>query len=91
MVGKLFRAVAPTRKDELQAAMDQWLEARDSFHGESNNGVGVLSGFMEAHRRLLCAFDNGWACDDTELLCAAYHAFLRVLVRNRERALSPIN
>jgi hypothetical protein len=76
-------------EQEMHQAVERWLQARDTFHGDAGNGVGVLSDFMEAHRRLLSAFDDGWSGSDTELLCAAYRAFLRVLVRSRELGITP--
>ena len=77
--------MAPTHEQALQQAIEQWLQARETFHGEGNNGIGVLDGFWEAHRRLLAAFTAGWAGDDTNLLYDAYHNFLRALVQNHER------
>jgi len=75
-----------TPEEELREAMEQWLYARDTFHGERSNGVGVLSGFMEAHRRLLSAFDDGWSGGDTKLLSDGYHRFLKALVQSRKCA-----
>lgn len=63
--------------------MAQWLQAHDTFHGHAGNGVGVVSDFMEAHRRLLAAFDDGWWGNDTKLLCDGYHEFLKALVHSR--------
>jgi len=78
-------SMTPTLEQELQQAIEQWLAARDTFHGEGNNGIGTLDGFWEAHRRLLVAFTSGWPGDDTKLLYDAYHNFLQELVHNHER------
>ena len=75
--------MAPTLAQELQQAIDQWLAARETFHG--GNGIGTLDEFWEAHRRLLAAFTSGWPSDDTKMLYDAYHSFLRELVHNHER------
>jgi len=76
-----------TPEEELQEAAAQWLHARNNFHGEGSNGLGVLDGYWEAHRRLLAAFTTaGWASDDTKLIYDAYHKFLRVLVHSHEHA-----
>ncbi len=76
--------MALTPDQELHQAIEQWLSARETFHGEGN-GIGILDGFWEAHRRLLAAFTAGWPDDDTKLLDDAYHHFLRELVHHNER------
>jgi len=78
----LVRMVAPLEQ-ELQQAIEQWLTARETFHG--GNGIGTLDEFWEAHRRLLVAFTSGWPGDDTKILYDAYHNFLRELVHSHER------
>jgi hypothetical protein len=78
----LVRMVAPLEQ-ELQQAIEQWLTARETFHG--GNGIGTLDEFWEAHRRLLVAFTSGWPGDDTKILYDAYHNFLRELVHTHER------
>jgi hypothetical protein len=55
--------MSPTPEQELRQAIEQWLAARETFHGEGNNGIGTLDGFWEAHRRLLAAFTAGWEGD----------------------------
>ena len=75
--------MAPPLEQELQQAIEQWLTARETFHG--GNGIGTLDEFWEAHRRLLVAFTSGWPGDDTKLLDGAYHSFLRELVHSHER------
>ena len=74
--------VAPTDEQELQQAIEQWLHARDHFHG--GNGIGGLDEFWESHRRLVAAFTAGWR-GDQELSSDAYDNFLRALVQDHER------
>ena len=76
-------SMAPTLEQELQQAIEQWLTARETFHG--GNGIGTLDEFWEAHRRLLVAFTSGWPGDDTKILYDAYHNFLHELVHSHER------
>lgn len=74
--------MAPTPEQELQLAIEQWLHARDHFHG--GNGIGTLDEFWDAHRRLVVAFTAGWS-GDQKLFSEAYHNFLRALVQGYER------
>jgi len=75
--------MAPPLEQELQQAIEQWLHARDHFHG--GNGIGVLDSYWDADRCLLTAFATGWECDET-LLADSYHHFRKRLVEDHERA-----
>jgi len=75
-----------TPEKEMQHACDQWLEAREPFHG--GRGIHGLGAYREANRRLLAAFVSDWTCDDPKLLSDAYCSFQKALVEGCERRFS---
>jgi hypothetical protein len=70
-----------TAEQELQQAIERWLEARDRFH--AGNQIGSLGSYLILDRRLLTAFAAGWRGDEA-ILADAYRTFRKVLVENHE-------